>query len=318
MSAVLGPQRAGAGAGTARPAPEWTRAQERGSLALARFMVWLVRRIGWWPGHALLHPIALYFLLASPRPRAAARAYLARALGRAPRFGDLFRLYFAFASTILDRAFLVTGEARGYRVELHGLEALQARIAAGEGCLILGAHLGSFEALRLVADRGCPVDVAVMMHEANAARLKAVFDRLGGAARAASVIPLGTTAAMLRAKECLERGGLVGLLADRAPRAERVLEVPFLGAPAPLPTGPHVLAAVLDAPVMLAFGLWRGPRHYEVRFEPFAERLPPGRAGREAAIAERVRRYAARLESLCREHPYNWFNFYDFWHRDAA
>ncbi|MEN0074615.1 MAG: hypothetical protein AAGC69_09535, partial [Paracraurococcus sp.] len=212
---MLGPQRAGAGAGTARPAPEWTRAQERGSLALARFMVWLVRRIGWWPGHALLHPIALYFLLASPRPRAAARAYLARALGRAPRFGDLFRLYFAFASTILDRAFLVTGEARGYRVELHGLEALQARIAAGEGCLILGAHLGSFEALRLVADRGCPVDVAVMMHEANAARLKAVFDGLGGAARAASVIPLGTTAAMLRAKECLERGGLVGLLADR-------------------------------------------------------------------------------------------------------
>ncbi|RAI58313.1 LpxL/LpxP family acyltransferase [Roseicella frigidaeris] len=313
MSATLKP-------GEAAPpgAPEWTTARERGSLALARFMVWLVRRVGWWPGHLLLYPIALYFLAASPRPRAAARAYLARALGRAPRLPDLFRLYFAFASTILDRAFLVTGEAARYRIEVRGLEALQARIAAGQGCVILGAHLGSFEALRLVADRGCPVDLAVMMHEANAARLKAVFDALGGAARQAAVIPLGTAEAMLRARECLERGGLVGLLADRAPRAERVLEVPFLGAPAPLPTGPHLLAAVLEAPVLLAFGIWRGPRHYEVRFEPFAEPLPPGREGRAAAVAERVRRYAARLEAVCREHPYNWFNFYDVWRRDAA
>ena len=26
-----------------------------------------------------------------------------------------------------------------------------------------------------------------------------------------------------------------------------------------------------------------------------------------------VQRYAARLEGICRAHPYNWFNFYDFW-----
>lgn len=298
-------------AGTA--ALEWTTAPERGSIRLARFMVWLVHHVGWWPGHLLLYPIAAYFLAFSPRQRAAAGVYLGRALGRRPGLGDLFRLYFAFASTILDRAFLVAGRAERYRIEVHGLDVLQERIAAGQGCLLLGAHLGSFEALRAVADAGCPVEVAVMMHEANAARLKAVFDVLRGPGRAATIIPLGTTDAMLRARECLENGGLVGLLADRAPRGERLLPVPFLGQPAPLPTGPHLLAAVLGAPVMLAFGIWRGPRHYEVHFEPFAEPLPSGRAGREAAIAERVRRYAERLEEICRAHPYNWFNFYDFW-----
>jgi Predicted acyltransferase len=26
-----------------------------------------------------------------------------------------------------------------------------------------------------------------------------------------------------------------------------------------------------------------------------------------------MRRYAARLEHYCREAPFNWFNFYDFW-----
>jgi predicted LPLAT superfamily acyltransferase len=28
-------------------------------------------------------------------------------------------------------------------------------------------------------------------------------------------------------------------------------------------------------------------------------------------------RYVAILEALCREAPYNWFNFYDFWADDA-
>ncbi|MBL6457042.1 hypothetical protein JMJ55_17030 [Belnapia sp. T6] len=292
---------------------EWMHAPERGSVLLARFMVWLVHNVGWWPGHLLLFPIAGYFLAFSPRQRRVARAYLGRALGRRAGLRDLFRLYFAFASTILDRAFLMAGRTGQYRIEVQGLDALKARIAEGRGCLLLGAHFGSFEALRAVADAGSPVEVAVMMHEANAARLKAVFGLMGASRRQPQVIPLGTTESMLQAREVLERGGLVGLLADRAPRGERMLPLPFLGAEAPLPTGPHLLALVLGAPVMLAFGIWRGPRHYEVRFEPFADPPPPGRAGREAAVADRVRRYAARLEALCRRHPYNWFNFYDFW-----
>ncbi len=31
-----------------------------------------------------------------------------------------------------------------------------------------------------------------------------------------------------------------------------------------------------------------------------------------------MQRYVAILESLCREAPYNWFNFYDFWAGDEA
>ena len=30
-----------------------------------------------------------------------------------------------------------------------------------------------------------------------------------------------------------------------------------------------------------------------------------------------LRDYVARLERLCREAPYNWFNFYDYWREDS-
>jgi predicted LPLAT superfamily acyltransferase len=276
-------------------------------------MLWILRRLGWRAGHLLLHPIAAYFLASSPRQRKHARTFLNRALGRRPGLQDLYRLWFAFASTILDRVFLCSGRTEGYRFEIEGLDALKAVLAEGHGCLLLGAHFGSFEALRAVADAGSPVELAVLMHEANARRAQSLANAFGGPDHAASVIPLGTADAMLRAREVLARGGMVGLLADRRPHRERVARVPFLGAPAPLPLGPHLLAAMLGAPVMLAFAIWRGPRRYLVRFEPFAAPAPPARADRNAAAGESAARYAARLGEVCRAHPYNWFNFHDFW-----
>ena len=301
------------GAGAAPARQGWTAAPERGTDGALRLMLWILRRRGWRAGHALLYPIAAYFLVSAPRQRAHARAYLRRALGRKPGARDLFRLWFAFASTILDRVFLASGQTAGYRFEIEGLDELKATLAEGRGCLLLGAHLGSFEALRAVADAGSPVELAVLMHQENARRVQALATAFGGARHAAAVIPLGTPDAMLRARECLQRGGMVGLLADRRPHGERVARVPFLGQPAPLPLGPHALAGMLGAPVMLAFGIWEGPRRYRVRFEPFAGPEPLERAGRDAAIRERAARYAARVGEVCRAHPYNWFNFHDFW-----
>ncbi len=305
----------------AAAAHAWTAAPERGTDGALRLMLWILRRLGWRAGHALLYPIAAYFLLSAPQQRGHARAYLRRALNREPRLPDLYRLWFAFASTILDRVFLTSGRTEGYRIEVEGLDALKSTLAEGRGCLLLGAHFGSFEALRAVADAGAPVELAVLMHEANARRVQALATAFGGPRHAAAVIPLGTADAMLRAHECLHRGGMVGLLADRRPHGERVAHVPFLGAPAPLPLGPHVLAGMLGAPVMLAFGIWQGPRRYLVRFKPFAEAATPGSGGRgkrgAAAAAERAALYAARLEEACRAHPYNWFNFHDFWEEGA-
>ncbi len=294
-------------------ARSWTTAPERGTDGAVRLMLWILRRLGWRAGHLLLYPIAGYFLLSSPKQRNHARAYLRRALGRKPGALDLFRLWFAFSSTILDRVFLTSGRTENHRIEVEGLDALKSVLAEGRGCLLLGAHFGSFEALRAVADAGAPVELAVLMHEANARRVQALANAFGGSRHAAAVIPLGTTDAMLRAHEVLNRGGMVGLLADRRPHGERVSRVPFLGEPAPLPLGPHLLAGMLGAPVMLAFGVWKGPRRYLVRFESFAESGSPDRANRNAAAAERAARYAARLEAMCRAHPYNWFNFHDFW-----
>lgn len=296
----------------------WAATPERGSHAALRLMARIALGLGWPAAHALLHPITLFYLLTSPAAqRRAARRYLARALGRPARWADLWRLYFCFASTLLDRVFLLTGRTQGYRVEIEGLEQLRDAAARGQGLVLLGAHMGSFEALRAVGGAGAPVEVRMLMHTGNAGPADALFDSLDPGRRA-SVIALGRPEAMLQAREVIERAGVVGILADRAPGPGRMLRVPFLGAPAPFPGGPMTVASILRAPVVLGFGLRTGPRRYRLLFEAFAPAIDLPRAQREAALSAWLARYAARLAEVCREHPDNWFNFYDFWNEEEA
>ena len=295
----------------------WAATPERGSGGALRLMVRIALVFGWRAAHVVLHPVTLFYLLTSPRAqKRAARQYLSRALGRAAAWRDLWRLYFCFASTMLDRVFLLTGRNAGYEVQVTGLDTLRAAAARGQGLVLLGAHMGSFEALRAIGGAGAPVEVRMLMHTANAGAADARFDSLDPARRAA-VIALGRPEAMLEAREVLDRAGVVGLLADRAVRGERMVHVPFLGHPAPFPGGPMTLAAILRAPVVLGFGLWLGPRRYVLRFEGFSPAIDLLRGDREAALRGWIQRYADRLSEVCRAHPYNWFNFYAFWGDDA-
>ena len=104
------------------------------------------------------------------------------------------------------------------------------------------------------------------------------------------------------------------IVGDRTPPAEngRVVSADFLGSPALFPQGPFILAAILECPVFL-FVCVRGAKGYRVHFEPFAERIKLPRRQREAVIAAHAQRYADRLAALCRETPFQWFNFFDFW-----
>ena len=63
---------------------DWANQQERSNTLLLRIMTWLSLRLGRRAGRALLHLIALYFVLFSPRACAASRDYLRRVLGLRP------------------------------------------------------------------------------------------------------------------------------------------------------------------------------------------------------------------------------------------
>ena len=88
------------------------------------------------------------------------------------------------------------------------------------------------------------------------------------------------------------------------------------GAATPPPPGNFSAdaAAILRCPVFFMAGLYRGGKDYQVVFEQVADFSNMGAGSRSAAVTAAIEKYAAVLEKYCRSHPYNWFNFFDFWH----
>ncbi len=294
----------------------WTQERERGSGALLQFMTWLTLRCGWRTGRVLLVPITFYFFVTSRRARAASAAYLRRIFGRPPRLIEIFRHFLTFSASILDRPFLLTNSIADYDIAIMGVEHLSALWSRGRGCILLGSHLGSFEVLRALAEKNPLVKVRALMHEGAGASV-ALFRGLNPDI-ADKIIQIGHASTMLQAKEAIDAGEMVGILGDRITIGDKTIEADFLGTPAAFPTGPFVLSSLLEAPIVLCFGLYVGGRRYEVHFEPFSEGARLARGHRDQELRELIARYASRLEYYCRQRPYNWFNFYAFWQESGA
>lgn len=295
-----------------RPVPEWVARPELGNKLALHFFVRLALTLGRPAARWLLYPVCVYFLIFASEARAASKGYLRRALAREPRLGDLYRHILTFASTILDRVFLLKGRYAEFDIRTHNENLVLDMVARGEGCFLLGAHMGSFEVIRSFGGDARGMRVSLVMYEENARKLNSVLNAVKPDL-ALQIIALGKVDAMLKVEQALARGEFVGMLGDRSIAGEGTLTCPFLGSPASFPLGPFRLAAMLERPIVLMFGLYRGGNRYDIHFERLGHMAHEGRENRSALMEQSVRRYVERLEHYCRLAPYNWFNFYDYW-----
>jgi len=284
-------------------------------MALLRLMTVLSLRCGRTLSRVMLYFIAAYFFAFAPSAGRHSRAYLRRALRREPTALDRFRHVLTFATTIHDRVFLVNERFDLIHIDIEGRQFVQSALQAGQGAFLMGAHLGSFEVVGAVGLQQPGLRVAMAMYEENAHKVNRMLAAINPAARP-DIIALGHMEAMLKIRERLDAGMFVGVLGDRTLGNEPTLAIEFLGDTAHFPTGAMRVAALLRRPVIFMIGLYRGQGRYQVAFAPLADFSAVQAPEREAAVEAAVRRYAALLESFCRSDPYNWFNFYDFWHAE--
>lgn len=289
----------------------WLDQSERGSLLAMKALAWVTLHFGRAFGRLFLFPICIYFILFSVEARRSSVDYLRRVLPRAPRWRDVLRHYHTFASTIHDRLYMLTGQYHYFDVQVHGYKEVEAYMR-GRGCILMGSHLGSFEVLRTLGMFKQSLPINVLMHEGNANKINQVLNELNPAMKP-KIIAMGRPDTLLKVHECLERKEIVGMLGDRTFTSEKRVVCDFLGDKITLPQGPLAVAAILDVPVILFFGLYRGGKRYDLHFELFEASPGVERSMRASRINEWAQRYAERLEHYCRLAPYNWFNFYHYW-----
>jgi predicted LPLAT superfamily acyltransferase len=195
----------------------------------------------------------------------------------------------------------------------------------GEGALLLTSHLGNMEFLRALADFGWtglsrPVGVNILFDFTVTAQFNRMLRELNPASmvRVLNVNNIGPDTVILL-QERLAAGELVAIAGDRTSvnTPDRYLRFPFLGEEASFPYGPFFLAAVLGAPVYFVFAL----RQRDISFFPAYNMhihrcdfsFDCSRREREGRIRDLAGLFAKKLEYYCKQYPYQWYNFYDFW-----
>lgn len=295
-------------------AEHWTQRPEGGGW----FAIWLIRTIGLKLGRrvarSILYPITLYFYFRRPFERNISRRFLTRVRGRPARAWEVLAHIHRFASTILDRVFLLTDSFSRFDVRIHALGELVDPVRAGQGVLLLGSHVGSFEVLRVAATKTPDVKVSVVLDKQQTPALTQLLNALNPELERDVVDASGAaTDIVLALREAIDNRKVAALLADRARPNEKMIAVNFLGAPAAFPMSSFRIAAILQCPVVLCFGMYRGGNRYDLYFEHFSPRLDPSARRPGPELRKAVESYVARIEHHIRNDPYNWFNWHDVW-----
>ena len=301
-------------------ATHWGNISEAGFAFGTWFLYFVDRFLGRWPFRVALAPVLLFYVWRHQLARTSSREYFER-LGLPASFGTTFRHIGAFAESLVDKAIAVSGRYPFHKLVFTGREVMLESLEAKRGGVLVTAHMGCLEVCRLAAERKNGPKLNVLVHTRHAERFNSVLQKLDPHSQVkliqvTDVSP--ATAALLSQK--VDAGEFVVITADRVPLSDtsgRTVTAPFLGREAHFPIGPWVLANALKCQVIL-FSVNREGESYRVRFERLAERVDLPRGRREEAAKEYVTRYAQKLEQLCRESPYDWFNFFPFWEPPRA
>ncbi len=289
-----------------------------GNQRLLSMMRWIILHVKRSIARFILYFIVGYYLLTG-KGKAASNQFLAQALARPPTWRDNWKHFFSFASTLLDRFYMVSGKTQGLSIRIqHFSQATHAQISQ-QGCIMLGSHLGSFELLRTLAKQSSDLPLSIVIETAEPASQQ--FNQFLHALDPEIkkyFINASDPDCVFKIDQALKKHNMIGMLGDRVMNTQRKISCDFLGKKADFPTGPLLLASFFEVPVILFFGIYLGGNRYKIIFELFADKIILNRATREQDLAMHVRRYVERLEYYAKKYPYNWFNFYDFWQQNAG
>jgi len=288
--------------------------------------IWLLyavyRCCGRVPFRLCLYPAVFYYWLARPRARRASAEYLKRvyrshgvfAAEPGPRQG--LRHFFCFAETLMDKLLAVAGKYPPSRLRFEGHDLLVPDAQSGRGGVIVTAHMGCLELMQVAAGWREDFSITILVHTAHAQRFNRILHRLNPMARVRllQVADFSPVMVMMLADR-VAAGEFVAIAGDRVPvRGGRVAWVPFLGHLAALPTGPYLLASLLECRVYLLSCLHQG-NGYVAQVRQLTAHVALPRASRDDALTAYCTQYVAWLEQCLCDSPYDWFNFFPFWNQ---
>ena len=291
---------------------EWS-GKSRGGGFGYRFFIGLIRYCGITSAYVFLTLVVAYFIPFAPGATAAIWSYYRKRLGycRLRACGALYMHYYRFGQVLIDKMALRAGLQDRYRFTFDNYERFLEIINGDSGVVLIGAHVGCWEAGSAFFGKYAR-KINIVMFDGEDENVKKAMQRESGE-EGYKIIPVnrGSIEAMLQIKVALNNGEYVCFNGDRFVHRENLQDVTFLGGKASFPKGPFLIARKCRVPVVFYYAMREKGRRYRFIFKE------ADTAG-SRDVAPLIDQYADSLESVVRRYPRQWFNFYRFWEDESG
>ncbi len=301
----------------------WSARQERGTPVGLKLLVWSYKVFGRTFFKLVLHPVIAYFTLFAGETKQASIQYQQKMqayTGQKGRIGwtKVYAHFYQFGLAAIDKIGSWMGDIQEKNVTIHNDQINDEIARSGKGAIFIGSHLGNLELSRAIGQNRKKLVINAVVFNKHALNFQEVLKQSNPNTmlNLIHVESVGSDTAILL-KQKVDQGEVVIIVGDRTSvnSIGRVEYVDFLGTPAPFSQGPFILAGILDCPVYLIFCIKQQDR-YHVYLEPFKKSMKLPRKDRREALRKIIQEYADRLAFYAQKAPLQWFNFFDFWHKD--
>jgi len=198
------------------------------------------------------------------------------------------------------------------RIEILGLDTLDAAFATGKGVLLVSGHFANWEVMPFGA-RDLGVTGGVVVRPANNPYVHRWLERARIRNGMAEQIPKGAPGTR-RIFSLLRKGEAALLLVDQ--RASEGITIPFFGRDAFTTPAPAALALKLGAVVVPASNERVGGARFRMTVHPPIE--PPNTGDPARDLIEFTAAMTQFIEARVRERPHEWLWIHKRWVRDDA
>lgn len=283
--------------------------KSRGGRFGYQFFIYTIRLLGIRCAYCFLALIVIYFIPFAPKATKFIWRYnrQKRGLGILASVKELYCHYYVFGQTLIDKIAMRGGLSKKYHYEFDNYSRFLEILNSGQGVIMIGAHIGCWEAgAGFFGNYGKKINIVMMDVEHQ--QIKDVLEENANEENNYNVIALNQNIidAMLQMKIALNKGEYICFNGDRYIGKDNTTTIDFLGSKAIFPRGLFQIAAKCRVPVVFYYSMREPNCTYRFIFEePNLEK--------KSSPENLLEQYSKSLEKIVIKYPRQWFNFYDFW-----
>ena len=160
------------------------------------------------------------------------------------------------------------------------------------------------------------VPINLLVHREEGDIALHYFEHRGGSSPFRIIDPAEELGGMLAMMAVLKKGEVLCTMGDRVFGSSRnTVAVCFLGADIRVPFSAFKIASATGSPIAVMFSVRQASGRYELMLDRVI-RVPAdlGRSGAEFACY--AGEFVQGMEAYVKDHPFQFFNFFDMWERD--